>query len=292
MSQAKKLSRTYDRAKLLEIGPGSKIVLMSDLHRGDGSLADRLEGNKNLYFAALTHYWRLGHTYIELGDGDELWENRHTDEIIYAHGDIFWRLAQFYRAGRLHMLYGNHDRVKRRGMSEFEFYYDERKQAYLPLFPGLRSEEGILLRDERGAWELLLTHGNQGDALSDDLWMIGRFLVRYFWRPLQLIGVHDPFDTPQNPKRQTKIAEGMSDWANKNRRLLVAGHTHRPYFSRPGEGFYFNDGSGVYKGQLNAIEVEDGKIALVKWRFMTRADGTVYAGRIIQMGPAALCEYA
>ena len=33
-------------------------------------------------------------TYIELGDGDELWENRSMKQIIEAHGDVFSLLSR------------------------------------------------------------------------------------------------------------------------------------------------------------------------------------------------------
>ena len=51
----------------------SKFVIMSDCHRGSGKTLEIIFWLK-IYFAALNDYYKKGFTYIELGDGDELWE--------------------------------------------------------------------------------------------------------------------------------------------------------------------------------------------------------------------------
>ena len=68
--------------------------------------------NQNLAAAALSYYDRRQFTYVELGDGDELWENRRIEPIIRMHDDIFETAFPSYRRGRFIMLYGNHDRKK------------------------------------------------------------------------------------------------------------------------------------------------------------------------------------
>ncbi len=54
------------------------------------------------------------YTYIELGDGDELWENRKLSDIINEYSGIFWLLGVFFAEGRLRFILGNHDIVKKR----------------------------------------------------------------------------------------------------------------------------------------------------------------------------------
>ncbi len=51
--------------------------------------------NQNLYFAALNYYYEREFSYVELGDGDELWENRSISQIIDIHSDVFWLLREF-----------------------------------------------------------------------------------------------------------------------------------------------------------------------------------------------------
>ena len=49
---------------------------MSDCHRGQGTEGDNFLKNQNLFLGALEYYNHRGFIYIELGDGDELCENR------------------------------------------------------------------------------------------------------------------------------------------------------------------------------------------------------------------------
>ena len=66
-----------------------KIVLMSDCHRGTGDWSDTFLKNQNIYFSALMNYYEKGYTYIELGDGDELWENKRMKDISEIHNNVF-----------------------------------------------------------------------------------------------------------------------------------------------------------------------------------------------------------
>ena len=113
MGVSKRLTQVLSSSPRIPFNDYSRFIIMSDCHRGDGDWADNFSENQNLFCAALQYYYERGFTYIELGDGDELWENRSIDRIINTHSDAFWIMAQFYRAGRFYMIYGNHDIVKR-----------------------------------------------------------------------------------------------------------------------------------------------------------------------------------
>lgn len=289
----KRLENVYRNALRLPINGDSKIVLFSDCHRGQGDHADNFLPNQNLFFSALEYYYDEGFTYIELGDGDELWENRKADPIIDTHSDAFWLMEKFYCANRLHMLYGNHDVVKRRENymhDNFAEYYCDTNRCHIPLFPGIKVQEGIVLEEESGV-ELFLTHGHQGDRLNDKYWTLARFLVRYLWRPLEMVGVLDPTGAGRKRKKKEKIEKRLADYAKNKEVLLVAGHTHRPYFSKPGEGYYFNDGSCVHPRCITGIEIKDGAITLMKWCVCTRHDRTLYICREVLEGPVPLAAY-
>jgi hypothetical protein len=58
---------------------------MSDMHRGNGTGADDFAHNSLLYKCALGYYLENDFTYIELGDAEELWENRGVDQIYITH---------------------------------------------------------------------------------------------------------------------------------------------------------------------------------------------------------------
>lgn len=289
-----KLDKLYQTAKRVKISKDSKIVFMSDLHRGDGSHADTFLNNKNLYSAALSHYDRKGFTYIELGDGDELWENRKFYNILSAHRDIFWRLAKLHREKRLIMLYGNHDMVKsnpeyiRKNLS---YYIDPSTEKPVYLFGEMPIYEALVLEFEEK--NILLLHGHQVDLLNCTLWKLARFLVRYFWRPLESFGVNDPTSAAKNYKRKKDTERKLIHWLNGKDKdlMMIAGHTHRPVLPKPGNTNYFNDGSGVHPRGVTALELENGKISLVKWSTKAKDDGTLFVGRELLTGSEKLKEY-
>ena len=71
-SRKKRIDKTYQTAKEIAINDNSRIVMMSDVHRGCGSWADDFAKNQIAYLAALQYYDKQHYIYIELGDGDEL----------------------------------------------------------------------------------------------------------------------------------------------------------------------------------------------------------------------------
>ena len=294
MSVHERINRVFESAKVIPFGNDSRIVLISDCHRGDAGWSDDFSKNQNLYFYALTHYYSNAFTYIELGDGDELWENKKMSDIKAAHVDVFWLLSRFYKEKRLHLLYGNHDIVKKKKKfvkNNLYTYYDEHEKKQLPLFEDIEVTEGLVLRYTETGDDIFLLHGHQGDFLNDYLWRLARFLVRYFWRPLNLFGFNDPTSPAINYDKKEKVSHRLHQWSQKEEKMLIAGHTHKPVFPEVGETLYFNDGSCVHPRCITAIEIAGGSIMLVKWCLKTREDASLYVGRDILAGPVMLSEY-
>lgn len=294
MSTAQRLTRVLKEAECLNTDCLARIVLMSDCHRGAGNWGDNFLFNQHLFFAALEYYNQRRFTYIELGDGDELWENRSMKRISQTHSNAFWMMARFYRDERLYMLYGNHDRKKENARftaENYNKYYCENSNCECELFPGIKVHEGLLLKNRDGSCPILLVHGHQGDLLNDTLWKLARFLVRYVWRGLELAGFHDPTSAARNYRKKERVEKKLANWANREGIMLIAGHTHRPSFPKPGESLYFNDGSCVHPRCITALEIENGYITLVKWAEMTRKDRSLYVGREILEGPVKIQEY-
>lgn len=281
-------------AKELSFDDSSKIIIMSDCHRGNGSWGDNFLINQNLFFAALTYYYEKNFTYIELGDGDELWENRKMEEIISVHSDAFWLMSRFHKKGRLYMLYGNHDMVKKNSnfvTSKCSSYYSECTQKHVPLFPHINITEGLVLNHLATKNKILLIHGHQADFINYDLWKLSRFLVRYLWSPLELLGMHDPTSASKNHAIKGSIEKKFRNWSKENNQMIIAGHTHRSVFPKVGEALYFNDGSCVHPRCITGIEIEDGSISLVKWALKTKKDRTLYVGRTVLEGPVKLRDF-
>ncbi|MDP5229721.1 MAG: serine/threonine protein phosphatase, partial [Cellulophaga sp.] len=111
MSSNNRLSKAYNEAKILAFDDSSKFILFSDCHRGDNSFADEFANNRNIYFHALKFYLSQDFEYIELGDGDELWENINFEAVFNAHKNVYFLLQEYHKKGKLHMIWGNHDMV-------------------------------------------------------------------------------------------------------------------------------------------------------------------------------------
>ncbi|MCD8037539.1 MAG: metallophosphoesterase [Lachnospiraceae bacterium] len=296
MSCYSRLKKSLEGALKLPLNSRTKYVLISDWHRGCGTSNDNFLKNQSLYSAALSYYYRAGYTYIELGDGDELWENRSTKQIIEAHSDVFSLLARFHGQKRLYMLYGNHDIVKRKHKTAVRNY-----SAYpcccannphlenRPLFPGIRFYPGILLEPDSDARlsPVFLTHGHQADLFNSTLWRISRFLVRYVWKPLERYGVLDPTSAAKNYSRKTKTERRLQRFAERENLTLIAGHTHRPMLSGS-DSHYCNCGSCVHPYCITCLEIEHMRIRLIKWSLAAKPDMSLYVTRTVLAGPISL----
>ncbi|HBV87911.1 MAG TPA: serine/threonine protein phosphatase [Desulfosporosinus sp.] len=294
MNKLKRISKVFEAADEILFDDSSRIILMSDVHRGDGSWADDFSKNQNLYFAALNHYYNENYTYIEIGDGDELWENKNLSDIVYVHSNAFWLLSKFYNDGRLYFIFGNHDMAKRNEkfvVNNMYQYYDERENKYIPLFKNIKIHEGLILKHRVTNDKILLIHGHQASFIDYDMWRLTRFLVRYLWRPLELFGVNDPTSTAKNYEKKDAVERKLTEWVMQEKHMLIAGHTHRPMFPEVGEPLYFNDGSSIHPRCITGIEIADGNITLVKWNVKTKDDGTLFIGREVLAGPRRLKDY-
>lgn len=289
------LTRAFKRAKKISFNADSKLVLFSDCHRGDNSFADDFANNRNVYMHALNYYFDNGFSYFELGDGDELWENLYFDAILRAHKNVFLIMKQFYDAGRMHLIYGNHDMVYKNPRvvkKHLHSYFDAKTGKEEALFPGITVHESIILVHEETGQELFLIHGHQADWWNYTFWRMGRFLVRILWKPLQVVGIADPTSPAKNHKELIKVERRIKRWiAENNNKITITGHTHRPRFPEPGNLAFFNDGSCVHPRSITGIEIENGAISLIKWNIDITKEGFLQIVRTVLEGPVPLKEY-
>ncbi len=294
MNSSKRLSKIFSAAKKIPINDKTKIVMMSDCHRGDGSWADAFSKNRNICYCALNNYYNNGFIYIELGDGDELWDNKRMSNIIGNHKDIFRLLSKFYQEGRFYSLFGNHDMQKDSKLyakENLSYYFHSRLKKKIPLLPNIKFHESIVLYYEKLDEKIFLIHGHQVDFKNYRIWKFSSALFRYLWKPLALFGIKDPTRTAKNYIEKEKVDRRLINWIDDNDQILIAGHTHRPMFPKPGDSKYFNIGSCVHPRCITALEIENAKITLVKWSIKTKADGSLFIKREIIAGPAQLQSY-
>ncbi len=295
MSSKKRLDRAYANAKVVSFDDSSKFILFSDCHRGDNSFADDFASNRNIYYHALKHYFNEGFTYLELGDGDELWENLSFDAILNAHKNVYMLMKSFHEQDRLHMIWGNHDMVYRNPAyvkKHLSTYFDAKTGKDVDLFVDITYNEGIILKHNKTGQKLFLTHGHQADWWNYIFWKWSRFMVRVLWKPLNIMGIADPTSPAKNHKELIKIERRTKQWITKNNNLItIIGHTHRPRFPETSEVPLFNDGSCVHPRSITGIEIENCRISLIKWQIATSEDGILKIVRIVLEGPRPLRKY-
>lgn len=261
MACHKRIDRAWKHALHLPLNSGSRYVLISDCHRGEGTTYDNFLKNQHLYLAALEHYYKSGFYYLELGDGEELWENRCIRRIQQCHEDVYELFALFEKEQRMTRLYGNHNMVLRD-----------------------RLREAVILDNQEGGRDIYMIHGHQADFFNSVCWQLSRFLVRYLWKPLERSGVNDPTSAAHNYRKAERYEKCLEDWTKAHDAYLAAGHSHRPRMPEDG-GRYLNTGSCVHPRCITAIEIENMHMTLVKWMMETRPDMTLYVAREVMAGP-------
>lgn len=265
----KKLDEIFKSSKRIKIDDSSRLVIMSDCHRGAGDNFDNFIKNENIYEAVLRYYYSKNFTYIELGDGDDMWEVKNYKEIVYEHLNTFRLLKKFNDSDRLYMIYGNHDICKKFNnilKDNFYKYYDRDSKKEKDLLNNLKVYESLILVYK--GYDIFLIHGHQVDILNGTFWRVSRFLVRHFWRRFERIILKDPTGAAKNYEVVQRREKRLDKWSVNNNKILIAGHTHRPIFPKVGKSLYFNDGSCVHPNGITCLEIENGNIVLVKWMFI------------------------
>ncbi|MEJ5312265.1 MAG: metallophosphoesterase [Anaerolineae bacterium] len=250
----RRLDAVFMTAPTVFFDDTTRLVFFSDTHRGDNSRLDAFSANEALFLHALHHYYQNGFTYVEVGDGDELWKNHHFHTIRAAHGQVFEWFHRFDEQQRLHLLFGNHD------ISGAKCQQIDKD--------GMIAREGLILQHRRTGQQLFVIHGHQADFKSDLCYPLSRMAVRRIWRRLQVWRLA-PVASPNAEKRPPRPFERyLIEWATRNNRMLICGHTHRTVSAVNGETSYFNTGHCVTPGVITGLEIQNGEIGLVRWRAM------------------------
>lgn len=294
MKTIKKLLSAYNNATHIEFDSNSKYIFFSDVHRGDNSLSDEFAHNQNIYYFALQHYLKEGYTYIEVGDGDELWEHSKFNVIRYAHSDVFMLLREFYDQNRFIMLYGNHNMAFKNPkhiQNHLFHFYDEYEEFFSELFPDIEVKEAVVLDHKDKPIEIFVVHGHQGDFINDQIWPVMKYLNRYFWRFFHIIGFQNPASPAKNAHKRHKIEVNYSKFIEQFGKITIIGHTHRPKFPKAGELPYFNTGCCIHPRNITGLEIVNDEIALVDWRIAPDADGQLKITRRISRGPRPLVDF-
>ncbi|MFA5318183.1 MAG: metallophosphoesterase [Patescibacteria group bacterium] len=285
MNIGKRLTDVFEKSETILLDGNSKFILFSDCHRGINNWFDNFSHNKKIFLRALSDYHGRGFFYIEIGDGDELWENKKFSKIFKTHQDIFLLMEKFHKKRKLRLICGNHDIAKKERKfvtKNLYDYHDYKTGKKKPLFRKIKPCEGIILKDKHTENKIFLVHGHQGDLLSDQFWWVGKFFVMIFWRYMQLINIPHPASPAKNIHKRKRVVKKIKHWAQKNSQPIICGHTHQYIMPDYDKTPYFNTGCCVYSRCITGIEIENGNISLIRWgvnpKDKTKIEKTVLAG--------------
>jgi hypothetical protein len=282
-----------------------KFIIFSDQHKGAKNHADDFAICETSYVAALQYYFEQGFFYIDLGDGEELWENNIF--AVKKHNPLsFGQEKLFRQQKRFIKIFGNHDLYWANDPTaslQLQSIYG----AKIPIYEGCILTTTINSR----AFEIYLTHGHQGDLQSDGNWF-SKFFVSMVWGPLQSVLDINPNTPANNDQLKSLHNTIMYDWSSVEKNmLLITGHTHQPVFmslthlerlyvklnnaQKNNDGpaikdieaeiqkaqpknqtppdlskiipSYFNSGCCCFNdGDITGIEIAEGNIRLIKWQ--------------------------
>jgi UDP-2,3-diacylglucosamine pyrophosphatase LpxH len=291
MSDGKRLTQIFESAMRISFSNSDRLVFFSDVHRGDNSWADEFAHNEMIYTYALQYYYDRGFTYIEVGDGDELLKFKYVEPIRIAHDQVYRLLQKFNQKKRLYYIFGNHDIEYRNPdlvHKKLNKFYNHASEETELLFDDFHAYEGLVFKHDKSGVEIFAVHGHQADDLFHRSVWLNLVMLRYIWRPLQMLGLQDPTSIAQNMYKRQKVEEELIRWSLSHAQPTITGHTHKEHFPKKGKPPYFNTGSCVHPRWITCIEIIGGGIALIRWRIKPNKKGQLIIKRSVQKGPKSI----
>jgi UDP-2,3-diacylglucosamine pyrophosphatase LpxH len=280
------LQRLYDTAPVLRLNGRDRLVLFSDLHLGDGGPRDDFRPNALLVEAVLRDYYLArGFSLVLNGDIEEL--QRFRLEAVRAGWEGMFRLFDdFRRTTALYKITGNHD--------ERLWSHGERE--------GLLEAPRLSVAGD----SIFLFHGHQATIFFERFNGVAEFFVRSVANALRIANwpvtydsrkryLHRPLfeslskiDTLKfrieqrcrdyasaSPPARSAIEKAIGSFKEELARLWEkdrrGGLRDSLYDSRLCIPCLFNSGRTIGKRGVTAIEIADGRIALVHWFDLVRS---------------------
>ena len=211
------LQRLFDAAPRVRIDDGSRIVILSDLHLGDGGPRDDFLHNADLVQRALREYYlRRGFSLVLNGDIEELQRFR-LRAIRQRWGSLYSLFQEFGRKTSFHKIVGNHDEAllcdrdgDHRGCGEAS--------------PSAGLLEAVRFVGPKGT--LFVFHGHQATIFFERFNDVSGFFLRYVARALPVRNFAKAYES----SKRFRTEHRAYSFASSRKIVSVIGHTHRPLF--------------------------------------------------------------
>ncbi len=207
------LERLLKTAKSVSLDQSSRVLILSDLHMGNGGRRDEFKRNAELVKTMLgSYYLPEKYSLVLNGDIEELFKFP-LDSIVREWGDLYNLFLKFEKNGFFWKTYGNHDAA----------LLDEK---------GYQLASSMLnsLKFHYGHETMLLFHGHQASELLWETYpIVSRaviFFIKYIAKP---VGIRN-FSIAYNSPRRFAIEKSIYEFSNQTKIVSIIGHTHRPLF--------------------------------------------------------------
>ncbi len=240
-----RLKHLYDRAPVQTLHGSDRIVIVSDLHMGDGSFNDDFHRTSSLFKNVFQNYYlEKGFKLILNGDVEEL-HKFILDRIIHRWDSIYEIFKRFQEELSIFKIHGNHD-------PWLHFLGDH----------GVIHQQMESLRLKFQNADLFFLHGHQSSPWLERLHNLNTTLLRRVVKPLQFKN----FALDLGKKAITKKETRMSEFSIKNKIISFVGHTHRPLFgTQSGSPLLYNSGAAIGNKGITTLEIDRGRLNLVHW---------------------------
>jgi UDP-2,3-diacylglucosamine pyrophosphatase LpxH len=195
-------------AEKVQITNSDRIVVLSDLHMGDGGKRDDFRLNSEFFSDVLKDYYKKDFGLILNGDIEEL-QKFSFQQIRNAWKNVYSLFDNFAKENRLIKTIGNHD---------------ERIHTMPKYLKKYRHCEGIIL-DYEGE-KIFVLHGHQfSEQFNKYNDHIG-WILKYLAAPLGIMN----YSVAHNSRKKFKVETLGYKFSVENKILTIIGHTHRPLF--------------------------------------------------------------
>jgi len=217
------LERLLDRARPVTLDDASRVLILSDLHMGNGGRHDEFRHNAGLVKTILRQYYLPQQYSLVLnGDIEELFKFS-LESIERKWAEVYELFIEFKEHGFFWKTYGNHD-VALLDRKDYR----------------LSSSLVESLKFHYGDETILLFHGHQAALF---LWqqysMLSRaviFFLRYIAKPT---GIKN-YSVAYSSRRRFVIEKSIYEFSNQAKIVSIIGHTHRPLFESLSKADYLN----------------------------------------------------
>jgi predicted phosphodiesterase len=203
------LQRLYDKAPRVALDPADRILILSDLHLGDGGPRDDFRQNAGLVRDVLRDYYlEAGYSLVLNGDIEEL--QRFSYARIRAHWEpLFSLFEEFRRRKTLYKILGNHDQGLRSVAEKSD---------------SDRLLDGVCFTFHGDT--IFLFHGHQATIFFERFNDVSGFFLRHVANRLRI-----PNAPVRYESRKKYLTEHRVYAFSSSRKVVsIIGHTHRPLF--------------------------------------------------------------